>query len=358
MSSEEPDSKRRKPNEAVAENVSSMIINDTTVSLIVTPSKESSEEESKVTEPEAAVDNKDTNTRNTVGNQNTRHNSEQNKPNNEEKEEKEQESEEQEEAEEIDNPAVKQLFQDLRLAKSCDAATEVIEKLLQELHTGDAEVYNPEEVSDSYYYGDTISLPVAKFIVKSSGVFTILMALNEFLLSRSYMFNCKAVRLLHLLSHSVPAACGQLLDAGAIRSLLKLNACSEMSVAARSLLDRERIKMNAAYSLKSNTIGILWILVDTLDWSVCKETVTKETLDFVLSTMKKYPKDVHTQDVGIDYLHLVGLEGGPDILSMLREKQVGYRLVAALNYFQDEDSDGVGVKGRAQKALQWYSSMY
>ncbi|CAJ1965129.1 unnamed protein product [Cylindrotheca closterium] len=339
----EPLSKRRKPNddEAFPENVLSMN-HDSAVSATVTPTK--TPEERHATELKAAID-KDTNAQYSVEIQDVTRNNEVNKPTDEEKDEKA-------EAEDVDNMVVKLLLQDLRLARSYHEAKEAINKLFQHLHTDDAKVYDPRQTTDSYRYTDEISRPVAKFIAKYDGVFAIFMALNDFLDdSRSHTFACKAVRLLNLISGLVPEAARQLIKCCAIRSLVKL-ASREVDAHYCQLKNRDRLRGNFEYSKQSNMVGILWNLVDTLSWKVCKETVTEETLDFVISAIKKYPEDEYTQEVGINYLIYVGKTGDSALVKMLQEKKVCHLFVEALDQFRNKS---VRVKEKAQEAMALYA---
>mmetsp|Transcript_29554 Transcript_29554/g.71102 ORF Transcript_29554/g.71102 Transcript_29554/m.71102 type:complete len:312 (+) Transcript_29554:343-1278(+) len=304
----EPSSKRRRPNQLVAENASSM---NHAVSPTITPTRPSEECSVTVT---------------TVAERNTQKDDKKNKE---------------------DNPVVRQLLRDLRVAKSLDASKEAMYKLFQELHTADAEDYDPRETTDSFYYDDEIRVPVAKCIVESNGIFVIMMTLNDFH-SNSNVFLCKTVRLLYLLGYAVPEAGQQLIESGAIRSLLKL-ANKEVETCSDIGFDPKR---NFEYSIKSNMVGLLFGLVDSLDWGISKETVTEETLDFVISVTKKYPKDEYAQHVGIDYLLLVGKTGDFKVVKMLQEKKVGHLFVSALDQFRNDDSP---IKKTVQKAMEWYT---
>jgi len=335
---EEPASKRTKPNEAVAEKVTSM--NNDVSTITVTPTKTSAEE-SNVTAAAAAE-----------GNNTSESQGQGSEPKDENKDDAENSKSDLEKDEE-DNPVVQQLLQDLRLAKSFDAAKEVMDKLFQELHSKDAEDYDPREATESYFVTDHISVPVAKSIVKSNGVFAVVMALNDFHHSKANVFRCKTVRLLYLISRFVPAAGQQLIESGAIRSLLKL-ASRGFYIEHHEAQDRERVKRNFEYSLKTNMIGLLSTLAFELDWSICKETVTEETLNFVISVMKKYPEDEYTQYVGIDYLRQVGQKNDPSVLRMLKEKKVCHIFADALDHFRDDDSP---VKKTVTGAMEWYMSI-
>ncbi|CAJ1965127.1 unnamed protein product [Cylindrotheca closterium] len=339
-STAEPARKRRKPNEA-EKNMSFMINHHAAVAATVTPIK--TPKASNSTASEADID-EDTITHLTFENEDaTRHN-ERNKANDEGKQE------------EIDKlVVVTQLIENLRFAMSFEAAEKAIDMLFQELHTEDANVstYDPRKTTTAFHNPDHISLPVAKVITRSNGVLTIFVALQEFQHSGSNMFLCKTLRLLSLISSEVPAAGQQLIESGAVRSLLML-ARKGAHVDCLKLHKYDQIKRNFDYSLKSNVVGILADLVFGLGWNICKQVVPEETLDFVISVIKEYPEDEFMQHVGIEYLLCVGKTGDSETSTMLQKKKVGHLFLEALDNFRHES---VEVKEMAREAMVWYFSI-
>ncbi|KAL3932189.1 MAG: hypothetical protein SGBAC_010967 [Bacillariaceae sp.] len=276
------------------------------------------------------------------------------------------------EAEE-EETVVKLVLQDLRFANSPEDSIEAMDTLFQVLH----EDYDLQETLPlSYFHTDNISASVANSITECNGVFAIMMALanNE---GDDCLF--KGVRLLHLVAKLAPAGGQQLIESGAIRSLLTMIAKEEKKYIEEEF-DHLDIEGYDKF-LKSNMIGLLSELVGGLDWRICKETATEETLDFVIAAMKKYPDDEVMQEVGIDYLLKVGTTGDSEVVKMLQARKVGHLFLDALEQFRDEsdddhddddncddekdddhddhdDEDDEDVFKIAKKAMAWYTSLF
>ena len=199
---------------------------------------------------------------------------------------------------------------------------------------------------------------MARSITQWNGCGAILMALKDWYLE-STEFSVKAIRVLVLITGSVPIAKQFIVELGGLRTLVLVSEAglhvyvhsSTGKKVNKQLTVQQRKKME--FNLQSNVVGLLHNLMGGVDYSIGKEVASEECLDLVIDALRNFPNDKYTQKRGIRYLLKAGKMQDAQVITMLQKKQVGILFVQALDRFRNTNRP---VKEMAQEALLWYAT--
>jgi len=245
---------------------------------------------------------------------------------------------------ELDN-TVRPLLRGLRMARTVDAALTAMESLYRAL----------------LHNGKDTNVKMARSITQWNGCGAILMALKDWYMESTF-FSMTAIRVLILITGSVPIAKQFIVELGGLRTLvlvseagLRVQQQQPQTIGNKGrkspLTVQQRKQLE--YNLQSNVVGLLHNLMGGVDNSIGREVAAEECLDLVVTALKQRPLDKYTQKRGIRYLLKAGKMQDAQVITMLQKKQVGILFLRALDQFRHSNPS---IRNLAQEALMWYAS--
>eukprot|EP00980_Cylindrotheca_fusiformis_P011520 scaffold2708_cov119-Cylindrotheca_fusiformis.AAC.8 len=173
-------------------------------------------------------------------------------------------------------------------------------------------------------YDEDARLSAAQTIFRNGGIGAILLAFEKYH-SKSDCVAEYAIRTLVCVSNCVQESVTSIINFGGLQTAM---------AAATS----KKLKLADHNGFRSHLIGLVANLSSTTDLEAKLEVATEDCVDFVISTMKKWPNDTYVQKEGCSYfLNISTLN--QDIRTMVRGKRVLPIIGAAMETLGEDDRD-------------------